>query len=74
MAKVKFRLHILMGEHKIRSISQLSKETGLSRPTLTRIYENETFRVEFETVEKLCDFFDCDVSDLMYLDKTDNSK
>jgi putative transcriptional regulator len=73
MAKVKFRLHILMGEHKIRSISQLSKETGLSRPTLTKIYENETFRVEFETVEKLCDFFDCDISDLMYVDKTENS-
>lgn len=73
MMKVKFRLHILMGEHKIRSISQLSKETGLSRPTLTKIYENETFRIEFETIEKLCDYFNCDVSDLMYLDKSENS-
>lgn len=73
MAKVKFRLHILMGEHKIRSISQLSKATGLSRPTLTRIYDNETFRVEFETIERLCEYFNCDVSDLMYLEKTENS-
>lgn len=72
-SKVKFRLHILMGEHKIRSISQLSKETGLSRPTLTKIYENESFRIEFETIEKLCDYFKCDVSDLMYLDKSENS-
>jgi putative transcriptional regulator len=72
-SKVKFRLHVLMGEHKIRSISQLSKETGLSRPTLTKIYENETFRVEFETIEKLCDFFNCDISELMYIDKTKNS-
>ena len=69
MAKVKFRLHILMGEHKIRSISQLSKETGLSRPTLTKIYDNETNRIEFETIEKLCTFFDCEIDDLMVLEK-----
>lgn len=69
MKKVKFKLHILMGKHKIRSISQLSKETGLSRPTLTKIYDNETFRVEFETIEKLCEYFDCDVVDLMNLEK-----
>ena len=69
MAKVKFRLHILMGEHKIRSISQLSKETGLSRPTLTKIYDNETNRIEFETIEKLCTFFNCEIDDLMVLEK-----
>lgn len=69
MAKVKFKLHILMGEHKIRSISQLSKETGLSRPTLTKIYDNETNRIEFETIEKLCTFFDCEIDDLMVLEK-----
>lgn len=69
MGKVKFRLHILMGEKKIRSISQLSKETGLSRPTLTKIYENETNRIEFETIEKLCTFFECDLEDLMYIEK-----
>lgn len=58
-----------MGEHKIRSISQLSKETGLSRPTLTKIYDNETNRIEFETIEKLCTFFDCEIDDLMVLEK-----
>lgn len=69
MPKVKFRLHILMGEHKIKNISQLSRETGLSRPTLTKIYDNETNRIEFETIEKLCTFFDCDIDDLMVLEK-----
>lgn len=67
MKKTKFRLHILMGEKKIRSISQLSQETGLSRPTLTRIYNNETNRVEFETIEKLCLFFNCGINDLIEL-------
>lgn len=71
MKRIKFKLHILMGEHKIRSISKLSQDTGISRPTLTKIYNNETFRIEFETVEKLCDYFNCEVSDLMYLEKSE---
>lgn len=67
MKKTKFRLHILMGEKKIRSISQLSQETGLSRPTLTKIYDNKTNRVEFETIERLCAFFECELKDLIEL-------
>ena len=64
MGKVKSNLHILMGEKKIRSINQLSKETGISRPTLTRIYNDESDRIEFTTIYKLCQFFGCEVGDL----------
>ncbi|WP_447579943.1 helix-turn-helix domain-containing protein [Acinetobacter baumannii] len=64
MGKIKSNLHILMGEKKIRSINQLSKDTGISRPTLTRIYNDQSDRIEFETIYKLCNFFGCSVGEL----------
>ena len=58
-----------MGEKKIRSINQLSKETGITRPTLTRLYNDESSQLDFATITTLCDYFDCDVGDLLYLEK-----
>lgn len=58
-----------MGQKKIKSINQLSKETGISRPTLTRIYNDESDRIEFLTVQKLCDYFECNVGDLLVLEE-----
>ncbi len=68
MRKVKSKLHILMGERKIKSINQLSNETGITRKTLTRIYNDESNQLDFGTIAKLCDFFGCDLSDLLYLE------
>jgi len=68
LRKVKSKLHILMGERKIKSINQLSNETGITRKTLTRIYNDESNQLDFGTIAKLCDFFECDLSDLLYLE------
>ena len=62
---VKSRLHILMHDRKIKSVSQLSKETGLSRPTLYRIYNETGDRIEYSTIERLCDFFGCSIGELL---------
>jgi putative transcriptional regulator len=71
MKRLRTRLHVLMGEKKIRSINQLSKETGIARTTLTRIYNEESSQLDFTTIEKLCDFFDCDIGDLLYLEEVE---
>lgn len=63
--KIKSRLSILMGEKKIRSINQLSQLTGITRPTLTRLYDDTGVAVEYETLVKLCTFFNCTVGDLL---------
>ncbi len=68
MRKVQFHLHVLMGQNKIKSINELSKKTGISRPTLTKLYDNNTTRVDFDTIQTLCDFFDCKLSDLMTME------
>lgn len=67
---IKSRLHNLMGENKIRSINQLSNDTGISRLTLTNIYNDSGKAIEYETMDKLCRFFNCAVGDLLeYVEK-----
>lgn len=69
MKRVRIKLHELMGKHKIRSINQLSIDTGISRPTLTRLYDEKTKQLDFITVGALCDHFNCDLSDLLVLEE-----
>jgi putative transcriptional regulator len=74
MREVKSNLHVLMGKKKIKSINQLANETGISRPTLTRIYNDEMDRIELLTIQKLCDFFDCHPGDLLVLEDNTDEK
>jgi putative transcriptional regulator len=62
---IKSKLHILMGQHKIKSILQLSEQTKISRASLTRIYNDSAKGVELETLNTLCAFFNCALSDLL---------
>jgi len=52
-----------MGEKKMKVID-VARETGLHRNTITLLYKETATRVDFETVNKLCELFECKVSDL----------
>ncbi len=60
---VKCHLSRLMGERKMK-ISDLETETGINRGTITRLYYEKAQRVELDVIDKLCRFFECQVSDL----------
>lgn len=62
---IKSRLHILMHDNKVKSISKLAELTGISRPTLYRIYNNSGDRVEYGTLNALCSYFNCSVGELL---------
>jgi putative transcriptional regulator len=62
---IKSNLHIYMGQKKIKSIRQLSIETKISRLSLTRLYDGKAKGVEYATLETLCEFFHCNVGDLL---------
>ena len=66
---IKSRLHILMHDHKVKSISKLSQLTGISRPTLYRIHNEEGDRIEYGTLNTLCRFFNCQVGDILYFEE-----
>ena len=53
----------MMGERKLKVID-VARETGLHRNTVNLLYKETAARVEMETIEKLCEFFQCEVGDL----------
>lgn len=52
-----------MGERKIK-ISELARDTGLHRNTITLLYQETATRVDLETIDNLCRYFGVRVSDL----------
>lgn len=60
---IKCHLARLMGEHKMK-VMDVARETGLNRNTITLLYKETAQRVDLETMDKLCDLFDCEVQDL----------
>jgi len=60
---VRCNLSRLMGEKKLKVID-VARETGLHRNTITLLYKETATRVDLETIEKLCQLFNCEVGDL----------
>jgi len=62
------RCHLarMMGERKMR-ISDVVRETGLSRATITLLYKETAQKVDLEAIEKLCRLFGCQVGELLEL-------
>jgi len=52
-----------MGEKKLK-IVDVARKTGLHRNTVTLLYKETALRIELEAMDKLCELFDCEVSDL----------
>lgn len=60
---IKCHLSRLMGERKLR-IADVARETGLHRNTITLLYDETAMRVDLDTLNRLCVFFQIGVGDL----------
>ncbi len=61
------QLAVLMAQKDQRlSQRQLAKELNVSVTTVNKLYNGRplTARIDPETVEKLCEYFGCDIGDL----------
>lgn len=67
------KLSTLMGEKRL-TIQDVHNATGLSRSTITLLYHNSAKRIDYDTIEKLCNFFQCDLSSLFSLDNKTEAK
>lgn len=65
------QLSTLMGKERY-SIQDVHIKTGLSRSTVTQLYHDKATRIDFETIEKLCSLFNCNISDLLKLEGVKN--
>lgn len=66
MVDVVIRCHLsrLMGERKMK-VTDVARETGLNRNTVTLLYKETAQRIELDAMDKLCELFECEVSDLL---------
>ena len=62
-------LRLLMAQNGIRSMVELEKKSGVSRQVLDRLEKNKSKRLDFETVVKLCELFNCTPGELLYIDE-----
>jgi|GEM_PF-635426 len=46
-------------------IAELSQATGISRTTLTNLYYRRSLGVNFETIDKLCEYFNCGIEEII---------
>ena len=62
----KSKLRYLMADKKINSLSELIRQSQISRETLNKLYHEEKLEtIKLEMITKLCDFFQCTLSDLI---------
>lgn len=68
---IRCHLSRLMGEHKLK-ISDVARETGLHRNTITLLYDERATRVDLVTIDRLCRLFKCDVGSLFEYVESDD--
>lgn len=51
------------------SQNQMSKDTGISTTTLRNLNHNRTTRISFDILEKICNYLNCGVEDILCIDK-----
>lgn len=57
------KLSLLLAKN-LKRISHVSKDTGISRTTLTALYYKKSKGITFETLDTLCRYFNCNVWDI----------
>lgn len=65
---IKLNLPVLFAERGIR-VADADRLSSLGKATLYRLYNNEVSRIEFETLNKLCELLDCEPADIFIYTK-----
>ena len=60
---VRCNLSTLMGAKRM-TIQDLNDKTGLARNTISALYHDKARRIDYETINKLCEALECSSSEL----------
>lgn len=79
MGKLRTRLTVLMAEKRVKANAPFTQEmlaeaTGISQSTISKLINHKIIRIETGVIEKLCDYFNCDVGDLLFIDRNGQRK
>ena len=69
MARIKFKILEQMDKRDMRHIKDLHKETGISETVLQGLISGKRQGVRLETLMRLCNFFKCEIEDLVEIKK-----
>ena len=61
---IQSNLSSLMGRYRL-SIKDVHERTGLARNTISNLYNDRATRIDYDTLDKLCSLFDCEVGDIL---------
>lgn len=70
---VKCHLSTIMGEKRLK-ISDVARDTGINRGTITRMYHEETTRIDLDIIKSLCVYLKIDIGDLYEIINNDSGK
>ena len=59
-------LPVLLAERRMK-VADVARQTGMSKTTLHKLYNGQSTRIDFETIEKLCLLLNVEVGDLLKL-------
>ena len=65
---MKCNLSRILGEKRLK-VSDVSRDTGINRGTITRLYNETATRVELEAIESLCKYLDIEIGELFVIQK-----
>ena len=66
--KVIIKLADLLVVNKM-SQHELSRRTGIRQPSINEMCRNQTVRLPLENLAKICETLDCDITDILELEK-----
>ena len=56
-------LPTLLAERRLK-VADAVRATGVSKTTLHKIYNDQSSRIDFETIDKLCEYLEVGVGDI----------
>ena len=56
-------LPVLLAERRMK-VADLIRMTGISKSTMHKIYNEQTSRIDFETMDKICAYLEVGVGDI----------
>ena len=61
---IQCNLSTLLGARKLK-VADVARDTGINKNTLHRLYNETATRIDIEVIDKLCDYFNIEVGELL---------
>lgn len=71
---IRSNLPVLLAQRRLK-VADLIRMTGISKSTVHKIYNDQTTRIDFETIDKICEALDVQVGEIFeYVPNSDLTK